>query len=151
MMAHVFIGLGSNKGDRAVYLAKAIDMMVQYGNVMIRKSSVIETESWGFNSSPFLNQVVLIQTMLSPIQLLEQLKSIERSLGRVQKSIQLGDQIQYHDRTIDLDILLYDKEQITTPELVVPHPEMLHRDFVMIPFKEIADPEFILFINNTSN
>lgn len=150
-MIEVYIGLGSNQGDRLTYLAKAVELIELKGANIIRKSSIIETESWGFESTPFLNQVILIQTDLSPFQLLELFQNIELELGRTQKSMQLRDKIEYHDRTIDIDILLYGKEIIKTPELTIPHPEMDKRDFVMIPFKEIADDQAILFYNHSKN
>lgn len=150
-MIEVYIGLGSNQGDRLTYLAKAVELIELKSANIIRKSSIIETESWGFESTPFLNQVILIQTDLSPFQLLELFQNIEIELGRTQKSMQLRDKIEYHDRTIDIDILLYGKEIIKTPELTIPHPEMDKRDFVMIPFKEIADDQAILFYNHSKN
>ncbi len=147
-MIEVYIGLGSNKGDRMDYLNKAVDFIEQKGAKIIKKSSIIETESWGFISSPFLNQVILIQTKFSPFQLLEQFQQIEKELGRTHKSKQIDDHIEYHDRTIDIDILVFGNEIIKTPELTIPHPEMGKRDFVMIPFNEIADEKVLQFINH---
>lgn len=147
-MIEVYIGLGSNQGDRMNYLAKAMVLMEQNGVKIVKKSSILETESWGFKSSPFLNQVILIQTNLFPFQLLELFQNIEVTLGRTIKSKQRDGKVDYHDRTIDIDILLYGKEIIKTPELTIPHPEMGNRDFVMIPFKEIADEPILDFLNH---
>lgn len=148
-MIEVYIGLGSNKGDRMDYLNKAVDFIEQKGNKIIRKSSVLETESWGFKSTPFLNQVILIETNLSPFQLLEQFQLIEKELGRNKKSKQRGSQVEYHDRTIDIDILLYGNQIINNKDLNIPHPEMQKRDFVMIPFQEIADEKALHFLNHS--
>lgn len=147
-MVDVYIGLGSNQGDRMNYLAKAIDLMEQNGLKIVKKSSILETESWGFKSSPFLNQVILIQTNLFPFQLLELFQNIEVLLGRSIKSKQKDGQVDYHDRPIDIDILLYGKEIIKTSELTIPHPEMGKRDFVMIPLNEIADESILQFFNS---
>lgn len=148
-MVDVYLGLGSNEGDRADYLAKAVDLINRNGGVVVKKSSIIETPSWGFESTPFLNQVILIQTKHSPVRLLQLLKKIEEDLGRVQKSELIDNQIKYHDRTIDIDILLYGFENIDTSDLVVPHPEMSKRDFVMVPLREIADQHILNFLNNS--
>ena len=148
-MIEVYIGLGSNKGDRMDYLSKAVDFIEQNGAKIIKKSSIIETESWGFKSAPFLNQVILIQTKLSPLQLLEQFQLIEKELGRNKKSKQIGNQVEYHDRTIDIDILLYGNQIINNKDLIIPHPEMQKRDFVMIPFQEIADEKALHFLNHS--
>lgn len=148
-MVDVYLGLGSNVGDRADYLAKAVDLIIRNGDVVVHKSSIIETPSWGFESTPFLNQVILIQSKRTPKQLLRLLKNIEITLGRVQKSELFENHIKYHDRTIDIDILLYGFEKINTKDLIVPHPEMLKRDFVMIPLREIADQNTLKFINNS--
>lgn len=148
-MIEVYIGLGSNKGDRMDYLNKAVDFIEQNGAKIIKKSSIIETESWGFKSTPFLNQVILIETNLSPFQLLEQFQLIEKELGRNKKSKQIGNQVEYHDRTIDIDILLYGNQIINNKDLIIPHPEMQKRDFVMIPFQEIADEKALHFLNHS--
>ena len=148
-MIEVYIGLGSNKGDRMNYLNKAVEFIEQKGAKIIKKSSIIETESWGFKSTPFLNQVILIETNLSPYQLLVQFQQIEIDLGRKSKSKHNPDFVEYHDRTIDLDILLYGNEIINSSDLIIPHPEMHKRDFVMIPFQEIADEKAIHFLNHS--
>lgn len=148
-MIEVYIGLGSNKGDRMDYLAKAIRLIEENGCEILRKSSVLETESWGFKSAPFLNQVILIQTKLSPLQLLEKFQFIEKELGRNQKSKQIGNHVEYHDRTIDIDILLYGNQIINNKDLIIPHPEMQNREFVMIPFQEIADEKALHFLNHS--
>ena len=107
---------------------------------MIRQSSFIETEPWGFESeNKFLNGVILCETTLTPRQLLRATQKIERELGRkkqISHLLPLTSHL-YKDRPIDIDILLYDDLTIDEPDLKIPHPLMEQRDFVMIPLKEI--------------
>jgi 2-amino-4-hydroxy-6-hydroxymethyldihydropteridine diphosphokinase len=142
-MAKVFLGLGSNVGDRMGFLVKAQELIHMKVGVIIRKSSILETESWGFKSDPFLNQVILIDTVLEPLDLLTQLNLIEKELGRFEKTIRSENHVEYHDRTIDIDILIYDDLKWESEQLTLPHPNMHKRDFVMIPLAEIAEPELI--------
>lgn len=101
---------------------------------MERISSFIETAPWGFESEhQFLNACVSINTRMTPREVLEATKQIERELGRTRKS----SNGLYADRPIDIDILLYDDIQVNEPDLVIPHPHMEERDFVMIPLQEI--------------
>ena len=105
---------------------------------MLRQSSLIETEPWGFESeNKFLNGVILCETQLTPRQLLKVTKKIERDLGRKKKSASSHFSHLYKDRPIDIDILLYDDLTIDEPDLKIPHPLMQQRDFVMIPLNEI--------------
>jgi 2-amino-4-hydroxy-6-hydroxymethyldihydropteridine diphosphokinase len=100
---------------------------------VVRQSSIIETKPWGFTSgSQFLNGAILVESDLKPREILGITKQIERELGRVYKGTA------YRDRTIDIDILLYDDYNIDTPDLQIPHPLMFQRDFVMIPLREIC-------------
>lgn len=130
----VYLSLGSNLGDRAQLLRRAIALLGERVGEVVRQSSLLETEPWGFASPHrFLNACVCCATALGPRAVLEATHDIERELGRRQKS---HDGV-YHDRCIDIDILLYDDLSISEPDLVVPHPKMLERDFVMIPLREI--------------
>ena len=106
---------------------------------MIRQSSLIETEPWGFESdNKFLNGVILCETTLTPRQVLRATQKIERELGKLRKHSTRRTPLSiYHDRPIDIDILLYDDLTIDEPDLKIPHPLMHERDFVMIPLKEI--------------
>jgi 2-amino-4-hydroxy-6-hydroxymethyldihydropteridine diphosphokinase len=142
-MAKVYLGLGSNVGDRAGFLTKARELIRSKVGVIIRESAILETESWGFKSDPFLNQVILIETNFAPLDLLSQLNLIEKELGRFEKTDTTRSDIEYHDRTIDIDILIYDDLKWNSEQLTLPHPNMHKRDFVMIPLAEIADPELI--------
>ena len=128
----VYLGLGSNQGDRNKQLARAIELIGERVGKVIRQSSIIETEPWGFTSgNKFLNCAIFIETELLPRKLLEVTKQIERELGRRYKGMA------YRDRPIDIDILLYDDITLDEPDLQIPHPLMYERDFVMIPLREI--------------
>lgn len=135
-MHTVYLSLGSNLGDRKATMRRAIGLLNERAGSVDRQSSFIETEPWGFESTnKFLNMCVRLLTTLSPEQLLLATKQIERELGRTQKSVN-G---QYHDRPIDIDILMYDDLQLSTPDLTLPHPHMQEREFVMIPLREILE------------
>lgn len=128
------MSLGSNLGDREDMLRRAIALIEERVGAVQRVSSFIETEPWGFESEhPFLNAAVMVLTTLSPIECLDATQQIERELGRKKKS---KDGI-YHDRPIDIDLLLYGDLKLSTPRLTIPHPHMYERDFVMIPLREI--------------
>jgi 2-amino-4-hydroxy-6-hydroxymethyldihydropteridine diphosphokinase len=125
-MAIAYIGLGSNLGDRAENLKNAIKEISSLPRVAVfRKSTVTETEPVDYRDQPrFLNQVIIIETALAPLDLLAALKNTEQELGR-EKSIPKG------PRSIDLDILLYDDMILETEELTIPHPEITNRRFVI--------------------
>lgn len=133
-MHTVYLSLGSNLGDREATMRRAIGLLNERAGSVDRQSSFIETEPWGFESTnKFLNMCVRLLTTLSPEQLLMATKQIEKELGRTQKSVN-G---QYHDRPIDIDILMYDDIHLDTPDLTLPHPHMQEREFVMVPLREI--------------
>lgn len=135
-MHTVYLSLGSNLGNRKRLLHDAIGMIGEQVGCVERESSFIETEPWGFASlNKFLNCCVKVLTSLSPHQLLETTQHIEREMGRTQKSVD-G---QYHDRVIDIDILLYDRVSVNDDDLVIPHPLMHERPFVMVPLREINE------------
>ena len=130
----LYLSLGSNLGDRVENLRRAIALINERVGTVQRVSSFIETEPWGFQSEhPFLNAACLVLTTLSPEECLEATQQIERELGRKKKS---RNGI-YHDRPIDIDLLMYDDLKLSTPRLTLPHPHMYERDFVMIPLREI--------------
>lgn len=134
----VYLGLGSNLGDRNANLEQSIALIHERVGEVIRRSSFIETEPWGFESkNKFLNGVILCETELTPRQLLKVTQKIERDLGRKKKSASSHSSHLYKDRPIDIDILLYDDLTIDEPDLKIPHPLMQQRDFVMIPLNEI--------------
>lgn len=131
-MATVYLALGSNIGDREENLREAIRRLGASGVRVTKTSSVYETEPVDYLDQPwFLNGVLEAQTELSPTGLLATLRQIESQMGS-KKPFAKG------PRLIDLDILLYDDATIHTPELEVPHPRMLQRNFVLVPLAEIA-------------
>ena len=132
----VFLGLGSNLGDKAGNLSEAIRLIGQRVGRVVRQSSFVETEPWGFDSmNTFLNAVILCETDKTPREVLNATQQIERDMGRTKKSTAGS----YADRPIDVDILLYDDLTVDEPDLKIPHPLMYQRDFVMIPLKEITN------------
>ena len=145
MLHNAYLGLGSNLGDREANIRKAISLIGKKVGLVLRQSSMIETEPWGFESSnKFLNAVILCETPHTPRPLLKVTQSIERQLGRRKKSSasrlpspSSSSPVSYSDRPIDIDILLYDDLTVNEPDLKIPHPLMQQRDFVMIPLQEI--------------
>ena len=134
-MATVYLGLGTNIGNRKENLTRAIEALSLALGHYTALSSFIETAPWGFNSdNAFLNCTVAFDTELSPFQLLDTTENIERELGRTSKS----NGGVYHDRVIDIDILLYGNMTIDTGRLTIPHPLMHMRDFVLEPLAQIA-------------
>lgn len=130
----VYLGLGTNLGDKLANINTALRMLEACAGKVENVSSIIETEPVGFNSpNTFMNAVVKMETCLSPMELLDVTQDIERKMGRTEKSANSV----YHDRIIDIDILLYDDLSVSTPRLEIPHPRMAERDFVMRPLEEI--------------
>ncbi len=124
-------------GDRERNLRKAIRLITDRVGQVTRQSSFIETEPWGYESSNrYMNAAVRCETTKTPREVLLLTQEIERDLGRKTKSVSGG----YTDRTIDIDILLYDELTVDEPDLKIPHPLMHQRDFVMIPLREIHNP-----------
>ena len=150
----VYLGLGSNLGDREGHLRKAVALIEERVGHVARQSSVIETAPWGFASANnFLNAVILCLTDKTPREVLQLTQQIEREMGRKQKSVTAECQPskpysgqsrqderqapKYADRPIDIDILLYDNLKIDDSDLKIPHPLMHEREFVMKPLREI--------------
>lgn len=133
-MAIVYLGLGTNIGNRRGNLVKAAALLAERVGDILALSGFMETEPWGFESENlFLNAAIKMETPLTPDELLSATQAIEREMGREKKSDGT-----YHDRVIDIDILLYDNQVIEQPGLIVPHPLMQERLFVMAPLAEIA-------------
>ena len=132
------IALGSNLGNRDFYLNMALCLIGWEVGKVVQRSSVIETPSWGFDSDPFLNQVVVVETELEPIALLDVLQDIERRLGRTEKSSVVDGKPVYHARTIDLDILDYDRMRYHDDRRTLPHPHIAEREFVLVPLRELG-------------
>jgi len=134
-MIRVFLGIGTNLGDRERNLQAALAILSQK-MVILKESSIYQTAPWGYLDQPaFLNQVIEAQTDLSPLNLLGFLKDTEKALGRQAN-------FRYGPRLIDLDILFYGNRVIQTPRLQIPHPRIAQRAFVLVPLAEIA-PDFV--------
>ena len=131
METKVVLGIGGNKGDRASYLSKAREALSQQVT-LISSSQVYESEAWGgvATNGNFLNQVLLIQTNLEPLALLQVIQRIEKELGRTREQ-------HWGDRTIDIDILYFGDLQRDDPQLTLPHPFIAERKFVLQPLAEI--------------
>lgn len=159
-MHEVYLSLGSNLGDREQQLKQAIRFIDERIGEVVRQSSFIETEPWGFQSEhQFLNAAICCLTDKTPREVLQLTQQIERDLGKTKahatqrppqpsaliphpsslspQPSSLSPQPSYYDRPIDIDILLYDDWKVSEPDLKIPHPLMHQRDFVMIPLKEI--------------
>lgn len=135
-METVYLSLGSNMGDRAQNIARAIAALGPQGVRLTRQSSLYETEPLNVRGDGwFLNGVIEAETELAPEELMHVLLSIERSLGRQRRAVSGGPK---DSRTIDMDILLFGSRVISTPEVQIPHPRMADRRFVLAPFAEIA-------------
>jgi 2-amino-4-hydroxy-6-hydroxymethyldihydropteridine diphosphokinase len=129
----VYLSLGSNVKPRTEYLAAAIDLLKKSAGKVLKKSAFYETGSWGFVSeTPFVNNVVLLETTLNATDLLKKTQEIERLLGREKKGKP------YTSRKIDIDILYYDDSVINNGILTVPHALLQKRKFVLVPLAEIA-------------
>ncbi|MBR5707140.1 MAG: 2-amino-4-hydroxy-6-hydroxymethyldihydropteridine diphosphokinase [Bacteroidaceae bacterium] len=134
-MATLYLSLGTNVGDRTGNISRAMELIGHEVGTVVSASDIIETEPWGFESSNrFLNMVAKVETPLQPLEVLHATQGIERKLGRNHKTVNR----EYHDRLIDIDILLYDDLVMNTPELTIPHPLMHQRSFVMEPLAQIA-------------
>ncbi len=140
------MGLGSNLGDREQQLRQAVRLVDERVGRVVRQSSFIQTEPWGFQSEHlFLNAAICCLTDKTPREVLQLTQQIERDLGKTKAHathrpsslLHLTSSILHHDRPIDIDILLYDDWKVDEPDLKIPHPLMHQRDFVMIPLKEI--------------
>lgn len=132
-MVKAYLGLGSNIGDRAHQLQQAIRIIDQYQYIDVTSiSPIYETEPVGYTDQPqFLNLCIEIETTLNPQELLKRCLETEEALHRVRK-------IRWGPRTLDVDILLYGNEIIEEDNLIIPHPRMAERAFVLIPLNDIA-------------
>ena len=140
----VYLSLGSNIGNKEQNLFEAISKINKQIGSIVSQSAFFANEPWRFESqNQFLNACLGVKTELSPSDLLDQCQAIENEMGRLQKSMKTTDangnaKMVYHDRIIDIDILLYDEQIIQTRRLTIPHPLMHQRLFVLKPLAEIA-------------
>jgi len=130
----VYLALGTNLGDKHFHLQKARSLIAEKIGDFSAISSIYETKPWGFESeNQFLNQVVAVETNLNPLEILNLTKEIERQIGRKEKTVH-----SYHDRLIDIDLILYGDTVLNTERLQLPHPLFHKRRFVLEPLNEIA-------------
>ena len=130
----VYLGLGTNMGDRFQNLLNCILLITNSKNIKVMSlSSIYESPSWGFVSNDFYNMVIKIETKSKPLELLIQLKNIEAKMGRLKKTKDKN----YEERIIDIDLLIIENEIIETKDLKIPHPEIKNRAFVLNPLLEI--------------
>jgi 2-amino-4-hydroxy-6-hydroxymethyldihydropteridine diphosphokinase len=135
-MTTIYLSLGSNLGDRAQNIARAITALRARGVKVTRKSALYETEPVDVRDGGwFLNCVVEAETNMTPQQFMQTILIIERSLGRLRPRVSEGPK---EPRTIDIDILLFGSNVVDTPELNIPHPRLAERRFVLVPFSEVA-------------
>ena len=135
-MTHVYLLLGSNENDRFKNLEKACKLIALKCGKILKQSALYETEAWGLKEqNSFLNQALIIDTKLPPVELLVQLKAIEKETGRKET-------VKWGPRVIDIDILFYGNEIVKSKELKIPHPFLHQRKFTLEPINEI-EPGFI--------
>ena len=134
MKNNIFLGLGSNIDDRVLHLNTATSLIGSCVDIKIVQSSLIyETEPWGIrNQNSFLNQVLKIESSLSPEDLLTFVKEVEIKTGRTERA-------RWHEREIDIDVLFYDKKILSSEKFKLPHGEIQNRKFVLVPMCEIAE------------
>jgi 2-amino-4-hydroxy-6-hydroxymethyldihydropteridine diphosphokinase len=143
-MPLAYILLGSNLGNKQLYLQNAQLEIVHKCGIVAKASSVYETEAWGTTDAQqsYLNQVLIVDTQLEPLVLLQTLLNIELQLGRVRTE-------KYASRTIDIDILFYGRIVIDLPELQIPHPQIQNRLFVLTPLCEIVPNKIHPILNKS--
>jgi len=132
-MSRLFLLLGGNIGNKSAIFKEAQKKLQEKLGKIVNKSSIYETEPWGFKAKDnFWNQALIIETVLSPKEVLKITKETETELGRIR-----GEK-RYTSRTIDIDILFYGNLIINEPNLEIPHPRMINRRFVLVPLSEIT-------------
>jgi 2-amino-4-hydroxy-6-hydroxymethyldihydropteridine diphosphokinase len=137
-MATIFLSLGSNLGNRELNLAAARNAIGKEIGEIVSESSIHETKAVGFEGNCFYNQVIKVETVLLPENLLQKTQEIEKKMGRTRKTVTKNGMPVYTNRIIDIDILLYDELTMNTETLTIPHPEMAKRGFVMKLLGEIV-------------
>ena len=142
-----YLSIGSNLGNREILLQKAIFELGKKAGEIRQVSAIYETPSWGFEAEDFLNACLEIQTLLTPENLLATILEIEANFGRLRNNSE-----GYQSRTLDIDIIYYEKEVIRTPSLTIPHPKLQDRKFILKPLADIS-PQFYhpIFNKDTRN
>ena len=135
-MRKIYLSIGSNKGNRYSFIKEALRLIRKDIGKVILMSKIYETKSWGFHSDDFLNICIMIKSELLPAELLNKLKNIEDRIGRIRNSTKIL------AREIDIDILFYSDKIVDYKDLIIPHPRLHLRNFVLYPLNDIAS-EFI--------
>jgi 2-amino-4-hydroxy-6-hydroxymethyldihydropteridine diphosphokinase len=136
-MGKVFLSLGTNLGNRKAFLEQSIMLVRNRIGSVLKTSSIYQSEPWGFKTrNLFLNQVIMVVSTLSPVEVLKEIQIIEKEMGRVKSSAD------YEPRIIDIDILFYDELILNETDLIIPHPHIQSRNFVLLPMIEIS-PDFV--------
>jgi 2-amino-4-hydroxy-6-hydroxymethyldihydropteridine diphosphokinase len=141
-MSEVYLIIGGNQGDRESIFENTLMLISERVGTITNRSGIYESESWGFDSPSFWNQVFIVDTRLPPLELLNTVLDIETELGR--KRDNPG---KYCARVIDIDILFYNRDIIEEPNLIVPHPLISKRRFVLVPLAEVT-PDYIHPVTN---
>ena len=131
-MSKIYLSIGSNKGNRYSQIKEALKLIREDLGEIISISKIYETKSWGFESEKFLNLCIAIKSELSPDKLLFSINSIEKKIGRKRDSKKVN------AREIDIDIIFYSNKIVNQEELIIPHPRLELRNFVLVPLSEIA-------------
>ena len=131
-MRKIYLSIGSNKGNRYSFIKEALRLIRKDIGKVILMSKIYETKSWGFHSDDFLNICIMIKSELLPAELLNKLKNIEDRIGRIRNSTKIL------AREIDIDILFYSGKIVDYKDLIIPHPRLHLRNFVLYPLNDIA-------------
>ena len=131
-MRKIYLSIGSNKGNRYSFIKEALRLIRKDIGKVILMSKIYETKSWGFQSDDFLNICIMIKSDLLPAELLNKLKNIEHKIGRIGNSNEIS------AREIDIDILFYSDKILDHKDLIIPHPRLHLRNFVLYPLNDIA-------------
>ena len=144
MIAKAWLSLGANLGNPAAQLADAVLRIDAHPAIsVVKQSNVLATKPWGKTDQPdFANQAIEIETTLKPMELLDVLLDIELAMGRIREEV-------WGPRVIDIDIIAFDRVEIRSPRLTLPHPYAHERDFVLVPLGEIA-PDVIEWVKSTA-
>ncbi|NPA44264.1 MAG: 2-amino-4-hydroxy-6-hydroxymethyldihydropteridine diphosphokinase [Chlorobi bacterium] len=141
-MSIVYLSLGSNKENRLNYLKFAIEHINSELGDIIAISDIWESESWNYSDNDYLNLTIKLKSELTPQEILKKTQNIEKKLGRTNKTKFINGKAKYSSRTIDIDILFYDNEIINSKNLIIPHPNLHLRMFVLKPLLQITS-EFV--------
>ncbi len=142
MLNRIYLSLGSNSGNRLKNIEHALELINETIGTIIARSDIFETQSWGYKDADYLNCVVEIQSESDIVNILNKTQEIEKQSGRTSKTEHINKTPIYKARPIDIDILFYNSDIINSENLIIPHPLLHERKFVLLPLVQIA-PEFL--------